>query len=107
MRTTFTASELQNATLWRVVSLTAGKTYRWSEAPLSIDSGFGSLQISGGLQNAEVDQTAKWLSQQPETRRATCDMNGINVASLLAEGHEFDGAPVERSEEHTSELQSH
>ena len=95
MRTTFTASELQNATLWRVVSLTAGKTYRWSEAPLSIDSGFGSLQISGGLQNAEVDQTAKWLSQQPETRRATCDMNGINVASLLAEGHEFDGAPVE------------
>ena len=95
MRAGFTRSDLRGARLWWVVSVQVGHTYRWAESPLSVASDAGNLQIMGGLGGGQVDQLAPWMGRQPEVRRASADLIGLNVAPLLALRLQLDSAPAE------------
>ena len=95
MRAQYTREDLQGVTLWRIVTVQAGKTYRWAETALTVPTATGTLQILGGLLGAEIDQVAPLFSRDPESRRASCDMNGVNIAAIRAAGYEVDGAPAE------------
>ena len=99
MRRHWTRQDLQNASLWWIASLSVGgRTYRWAESPLVVASDSGSLAIGGGLQGAQVSQTAPWLGLQPETRQATLDLSpslGANPAALLSARYMLDGSAIE------------
>lgn len=86
-------------TVWLLTVTLGGVELRWSTWPLTIDTEDGdTVYFGGGLDADELEEAVTGLSDTPDLLSLPFEVEappGVDVAELIAAGHDFGAAPAE------------